>query len=110
MMIGSFQTAAHGYSGHIATIAIDAMIAIVPAQPSDSENAPQWRVLLGDADSGIEIGAGWDRTGERAGPFIAVQIDDPSLAAPLRANLLRSGQNPDEHHLLWTRPAARESK
>ena len=110
MMIGSFQSATPGYSGHIATLAIDAMIAIVPAQPSDSENAPQWRVLLGDADNGIEIGAGWDRTGERAGPFIAVQIDDPSLAAPLRANLLRSGQNPDEFHLLWTRPTARESK
>ena len=108
MIIGNFQTASDGYAGQIRTLLLDAMIAIVPAQPSDAENAPQWRVLLVEADTGIEIGAGWNRTGERAGAFIALQIDDPALALPLRANLLRSGQNEDDYHLLWSRPAPRE--
>lgn len=108
MIIGNFQSAGDGYAGQIRTLLLDAMIAIVPAQPSDAENAPQWRVLLVEADNGIEIGAGWNRTGERAGAFVALQIDDPVLAAPLRANLLRSAQNDDEYHLLWTRAVPRE--
>src|SRR3546814_3076337 len=55
-----------------------------------------------------DLGAGWNRTGERAGAFIAVQIDDPAFAVPLRANLLRASQKDGEHHLLWSRPSARE--
>ena len=104
MLIGSFQETAQGYAGHIATLTLDAMLVIVPAAANDTENAPAWRVLLGDADSGIEVGAGWDRSGERAGAYIALQIDDPALAAPLRANLIRSARSDEEHHLLWSRP------
>lgn len=110
MIIGSFHDAAPGFAGHIATLTIDAMVCIVPAQPTDAENAPQWRVLLGDAETGVEIGAGWDRTGERAGAFVALQIDDPSFPVPLRANLLRSSQTEGEHQLLWTRPQPRQEK
>lgn len=108
MIIGSFQSAGDGYAGQIRTLLLDAMIAIVPAKPNDAENAPAWRVLLVEADTGIEIGAGWERRSERAGSYIALQIDDPVLAVPLRANLLRSTQNEDEYHLLWTRPVPRE--
>ena len=97
MIIGSFQTAGDGYAGQIRTLLLDAMIAIVPAKPNDAENAPAWRVLLVEADTGVEIGAGWER-----------RSDDPALAVPLRANLLRSTQNEDEYHLLWTRPVPRE--
>lgn len=104
MLIGTFQKTASGYSGHVATLTLDAMLAIVPAAPSDTENAPAWRVLLGDADSGIEVGAGWDRSGERAGAYVALQIDDPALPAPLRANLIRSARDDAEYHLLWSRP------
>jgi uncharacterized protein (DUF736 family) len=108
MIIGHFQTADDGYAGQIRTLLIDAMIAIVPAQPSDAENAPGWRVLLVEADDGIEIGAGWDRTGERAGSYVAILIDDPALGLPLRANLIRSARGGDEFHLLWSRPAPRD--
>lgn len=108
MIIGSFQSADDGYAGQIRTLLLDAMIAIVPAQPSGAENAPAWRVLLVEADTGVEIGAGWERRSERAGSYIALQIDDPALGVPLRANLLRSAQNEDEYHLLWSRPVLRD--
>ncbi len=107
MIIGNFQTAGDGYAGSIRTLLLDAMIAIVPAPPPDAENAPGWRVLLVEADDGAEIGAGWDRSGERAGAYIALQIDDPALPAPLRANLIRSVRDEGDYHLLWSRPAPR---
>ena len=108
MLIGTFEKRGDGYAGRLRTLTCDADIVIVRVQPSAAENAPEWRLLLGDAASGIEIGAGWNRTGERAGAFIAVQIDDPAFAVPLRANLLRASQQDGEHHLLWSRPSARE--
>ena len=52
---------------------------------------------------GAEIGAGWDRTGPR-GLYIALQIDDPSLAAPLRANLVRLGPDDGDLSILCSRP------
>ena len=67
MMIGDFQSTQDGFAGRIRTLMLDAAVTLVPAPANDSENAPDWRVLLGDADTGIEIGAGWNRTGERAG-------------------------------------------
>lgn len=54
--------------------------------------------------------ATWDRTGERAGAYVAVQIDDPAFVQPLRANLLRSMSRHDEYHLLWTRPTHRDRR
>lgn len=108
MLIGTFEERGDGYAGRLRTLTCDAEIAIIRAQPSIAENSPDWRLFLGDAAGGIEIGAGWNRTGECAGAFIAVQIDDPAFAVPLRANLLSASQSDREHHLLWSRPLARE--
>ena len=110
MIIGNFESAQDGYAGRVQTLRVDAELNIVPAQPSDTENAPQWRVMLGEGEFAIEIGAGWNRTGARAGAYIAVQIDDPTLPKPLRANLVRSHNEPQQYQLLWSRPAARKAK
>lgn len=103
MIIGVLHKTGDGFAGRLQTLALRADICIVPAQPSGNANAPDWHLLLGGSEDGAEVGAGWDRTGERAGAFIAVQIDDPALPVPIRANLLRSAQNGDEYHLLWSR-------
>src|SRR3546814_10534535 len=77
MIIGTFRRQDDGYAGHIRTLAFDAEINIARAQLSETENAPTWRVYLGDAEAGIEIGAGWTRCGSR-GIYLALQIDDRS--------------------------------
>lgn len=107
MIIGTFHRSGDGYAGRLRTIGLDVSIVIVAAQSSDAANAPAWRLLLGDAEQGVEIGAGWNRTGERASTFIAVRIDDPAFPAALRANLLRSLHDDDEYHLVWSRPSGR---
>lgn len=106
--IGSFAATKTGYSGRIHTMSLDAAVSLVPAEPSDSENAPDYRVMLGDADNAFEIGAGWKRTGEKAGAFVTVQIDDPTFVQPLRANLFNDGDN--GHVLVWNRAAKRDEK
>jgi uncharacterized protein (DUF736 family) len=108
MIIGVFRKAGDGFAGRPQTLLFDADIRIVPAQPSDNDNAPDWRLLRGEDDNGAEVGARWDRIGKRASPFIAVQIDDLALVAPLPASLLRSAHRDDEYHFLWSRSARRE--
>ena len=73
---------------------------------SDAENAPDYRVHLGDGD-GPEIGAGWKRTGEKAGEYVSLVIDDPALAQPIRANLFQSGDDKSAWVLNWNRPPKR---
>ena len=61
-------------------------------------------------DAGAEIGAGWKRTGEKAGDYIAIQFDDPSFAQPIRAHLFRDAAAGSAWSLHWTRPQKREGR
>jgi uncharacterized protein (DUF736 family) len=108
MIIGMMQRGpSDGFSGTIKTLAFDAQISLVKAPYSENDNAPAWRILVGDPADGAEIGAGWDRAGSR-GYYIALQIDDPCLVAPLRANMVRLGDDQGSFSILWSRPEPRE--
>ena len=101
--IGQFTRTQAGYSGRVRTLSLDLAIVFVPADNTEVENAPDYRIRLGDED-GIEIGAGWLQTGGRAGTYISVILDDPSLAQPIRARLFQSDENGHHWGLHWTRP------
>ncbi len=110
MQIGCFHQTRDGFEGRITSLMIDAPVCLVPAHSAEAENAPQWRLLRGDSETGVEIGAGWNRTGERAGDYIALQFDDPQFAESVRANLLRSLQSDGQYILLWSRPNPRDRR
>lgn len=76
--IGEFTRDATGYSGRIQTLTLDLEITITPVEPSEVENAPDYRLHHGAEDSAREIGAAWMRSGEKAGEYLAVLIDEPS--------------------------------
>jgi uncharacterized protein (DUF736 family) len=104
--IGQFTRTKSGYSGRIRTLTLDIELAIVPAEHSDVENAPDYRVYIGD-DDGPEVGAGWKRTGERAGEYVALQLDDLSFRQPIRVNLFQAGDDKTSWGLHWNRPQKR---
>lgn len=107
MQIGHFAATADGFAGRLHTLMLDTALTLVPAEASDTENAPDYRVLAGGGDEAREVGAGWKRVGEKAGAYVAVQIDDPAFVQPLRANLFQA--DPASHVLQWNRPSRRES-
>ena len=88
--IGNFKRTESGYARRIHTLALDAELVLNPAEHSDGENAPDYRIHRGDAD-GPEVGAGWKRVGEKAGDYITLQLDNPTFTQPIRANLFQSG-------------------
>ncbi len=108
--IGRFTRTKSGYSGRIHTLTLDAELVLVPAEHSDAENAPDYRIHLGDADGpevGPEVGAAWKRTGEKAGDYVSLLIDDPAFVQPIRANLFQSGDDKSAWSLHWNRPPRR---
>ena len=104
--IGSFTKEDDFYRGTITTLGLCADLWILVAPLTDAEHAPDYRIHLG-AEDGPDIGAGWKRVGEKAGEYVAIVIDDPSLAAPIRANLFQATGQWDSHLLIWNRPSKR---
>ena len=111
--IGEFTRDETGFIGNFATLFLQQDIIIVLAEPSDAENAPDYRVHLFDGmsnETGPEIGAAWKRTGEKAGEYIALLIDDPTFPHPIRANLFRDDDAGNAWSLHWSRPRDRAGK
>ena len=106
--IGTFAATPDGFEGRLQTLTIDAPLTLVAADPGDTENAPDYRIMAGEGEETYEVGAGWKHVGDRAGSFVTLLIDDPALARPLRANLF-SADN-DDHVLIWSRSARRLAK
>lgn len=101
--IGEFAEREDGYSGRLVTLGIDVALTIVPATHSEAKNAPDYRVYADEDASGPEVGAGWKRSSERAGAYVAIVIDDPQFSRAVRANLFSPTSAGQPHLLLWQR-------
>ncbi len=108
--IGVFTRTAAGYSGRLHTLTLDVELSLVPASSGDGENAPDFRIHLGESADGPEVGAGWKRTGEKAGAYVSLLIDDPVFAQPIRANLFQTEAKGSRFHSIWNRPPKREER
>ena len=106
--IGTFTRTTDGFSGRLRTLTLDVELVLVPVEKADAENAPDFRIHLGDDEAGIEVGAGWKRTGEKAGAYVSLLIDDPVFTQPIRANLFQADASGSTFHLLWNRPSRRK--
>ncbi|WP_234190174.1 DUF736 domain-containing protein [Shinella sp. NM-101] len=109
MRIGEFTRSKAGFVGRLRTLSIDAKLAIVPSDNAGVENAPDYRIHIGAVD-GPEAGAGWKRTGERAGEYVSIALDDPLLLQPIRANLFRDDDGGAVWSLHWSRSPKRDGK
>ena len=80
--IGSFTLKDGKYTGTIRTMTINVKAQLVPNERKANEGAPDFRLYAG----GAELGAAWrqeSKDGET--PYLAIKLDDPSFAAPMRA-------------------------
>lgn len=108
--IGQFTRTKNGYRGRLKTLTLDEELTLVPAEHSDAENAPDYRLYIGADDLSLEVGAGWKRTGENAGDYVSLVIDDPTMARPIHANLFRSVSEEGTYLLTWNRPPKRREQ
>ncbi|MFT8797203.1 MULTISPECIES: DUF736 domain-containing protein [Alphaproteobacteria] len=102
--LGTFTRTTNGFFGQITTFLMEDELSILPIEDPATENTPDYRVLRGLEDDAIQVGCAWARQGERVGLWLAVMIDDPLFARPLRARLLPDRDEHDTFHLVWNRP------
>ena len=100
--IGSVTKREDGrYDGELRTLSVRAEIQIVPVTDKTTPSQPDYRVL----SQGIEVGAGWIRTGQISGKeYVALSIAAPELGnRTLYANLGRAAgdSDPDTFALIW---------
>jgi len=90
-----------GFKGQLRTLSIRSEIEIIPNRQKASETQPDFRVSAG----GVEVGAGWLRTGEVSGKdYVSLSLAAPEFG-PRRiyANLGRAaGQDDaDAFAIIW---------
>lgn len=106
MQIGCFRRTGDGFTGRLQTVAIDVPLRLAPVADRGNERAPDSCIHLDDEPDGPAVGSGWTHQRDGRPGFVAVQIDCPSLARPLRAALRPSADDQDCFVLPWTRSRA----
>jgi uncharacterized protein (DUF736 family) len=98
--IGTFTEKDGRFTGTIRTMTINVRAQLVPNADKSSDGAPDYRLYAG----GAELGAGWQqdsKDGET--PYVAIKLDDPSFAAPVRAAFFANEED-GTGVLVWNRP------
>jgi len=93
-----------GFAGQLKTLSIRASIEISPNRGKANETQPDFRVF----SEGVEIGAGWVRTGEMSGKtYVSLSLAAPEFGPRrLYANLGRAaGQDDDDTYAVIWNPA-----
>ena len=102
--IGTFKkTGNNEYTGEIVTLSLQTKnVRIVSEARATGENAPSHRVFVGRA----EIGAAWSKRSNEGRDYLGLKLDDPSLNAPIYANLFDE-EDGETFSLIWSRPNGR---
>ena len=100
--IGTFTRIRGLFTGTIRTLMFDRHVVLVPTNQPDVLGQPHYTVHIKDAD-GPEVGVAWKRSRERAGEYVSLALDDPTLPAPIRANLFQRDTDKKEWVLIWKR-------
>ena len=107
-MIGTFTPAKDGgWIGTIQTLTINAKLRLVPNDNRTGDNAPAFRVLLGQS----HIGDAWEARsrGDNSKGYLRVKLDDPSLSQRITAVLFPSDDG-SLAQLVWNRLKAGHGK
>ena len=88
-VIGMFAPSKDGgWIGRIRTLTVNSKVRLVPNDNRRNDHSPDYRIYAGAS----EIGAAWRSrtTDNRAGKYLHVRLDDPSLPEPLTAAMFET--------------------
>ena len=83
--IGTFKRTKTGISGRFRTLALNAELVLIPVDKRDAENAPDYRIHLGDVDGALRSARRLERAGNAPGKRRAT-ISPCSLTIPALGN------------------------
>ena len=98
--IGNFKKVGAEFHGEVATLELQAQgVRFVPETGRTGDNPPSHLIYIGR----VEIGAAWPQKAAGGRDYHSVKLDDPSLSAPISANLF-ADDGGDGYTLIWSRP------
>ncbi|MDR3510649.1 MAG: DUF736 domain-containing protein [Caulobacteraceae bacterium] len=105
-LIGAFKkSGSNEYTGEIVTLSVQAKnVRITPDANPSGEKAPSHRIYAGR----VEIGAAWSKVSGEGRDYLGVKLDDPSLPAPIFANLV-ADEAGEGFSLIWSRRYGRRA-
>lgn len=96
--IGEFEQTDYGFKGYVHTRDGRPPVELRRIEGADKDG-PHYQAM---APNGAEIGAAWDRVGEKSKEaYVRVSIDDMALPQKIQGNLVR-GED-DKWGLIWQR-------
>lgn len=96
--IGEFHETSYGLKGHI-HIREGRFDVELHRNGKDDAEGPHYQAK---APNGAEIGAAWNKIGERSkGPYIRLSIDDMTIPSKIQGNLVKEGNG--NWGLIWNR-------
>lgn len=99
--IGAFTLKDGTWTGTLRTLTINVKAQLVPNKDK-TKGTPDFRIYAG----GAELGAAWrEESKDGETPFLAVKLDDPSFAQPMRAAFFENAKE-GTGVLVWNRPKA----
>lgn len=103
--IGEFPETDYGFKGHIHTR--DGRVPVELRHIEGAEkDGPHFQVM---APNGAEIGAAWDRVGEKSKErYVRASIDDMTLPQKIQGNLVNEGNG--KWGMMWQREGRSASK
>jgi uncharacterized protein (DUF736 family) len=98
-VIGTFSAVKDGYTGSLRTLMLNGRVTIIANHRTDSEGAPDFRIVFG----ATEIGAAWRKTKQGTGhTYLRVRLDDPAWPQPIWGVLLAATDD-GVLRLIWSR-------
>lgn len=99
--IGAFTLKDGTWTGTIRTMTINVKAQLVPNKDKgENKEAPDFRLYAG----GAELGAAWRHDSRDSEiPYLAVKLDDPGFARPMRAAFFEN-QKEGTGVMVWNRP------
>jgi uncharacterized protein (DUF736 family) len=109
MIIGNFiyDPAKDTYRGTITTLTAGRNEVVIRPSRKTGARDPDYRIEHTTAEGSVELGAAWNRTAEKTGPFLSIVLDDPVLPASIHAALFHEPHPSEASRLVWTRPTNR---
>ena len=93
-----------GFEGTLATINVNAPIALVPNAMKSSDDAPDVRIIA--RRNGFELGAGWNRISKQTGEeYLSVKLSAPEFGIIYGNVAPAPGDDPNKKVILWNPPA-----
>jgi uncharacterized protein (DUF736 family) len=101
--IGTFKKVGENdFVGEICTLRLNITGVRIVSVTRTNDSAPSHRIQFGR----IEIGAAWPKRSSEGRDYLSVKLDDPSLSAPIYANLFED-EGGETFGLIWSRPTRR---